>query len=237
MDIESQAGAIVSHWWANGSILGTSAAGYCEVPWRTCTLCWPLGIPTWEGALGVNLFCFWFLFHIVILYNILNSMHSIAFFCALHGFGLFSTIFSFLKQCLHWCAYVEFPDLTLRDHSSCLLAWYIFEWDLNCWTVSCSNNARFRAQLQVRLPTTAHKEKQYHNMLETGHGFRGWYSVAVRILHGCEDRMMLPRIGGFLIWICCPLGRKILQGTHQRWLGKLPRQRIVSHGCVIVIPL
>lgn len=39
MDIESQADAIVSHWWANGSILGTSAAGYCEVPWRTCTLC------------------------------------------------------------------------------------------------------------------------------------------------------------------------------------------------------
>lgn len=163
-------------------------------------------------------------------------MHSIAFFLCSSWSWTFFYDFFFLKtvpalMCL--CRVSRFDIKRSFLLPPCLVYFWVGPQLLDC----CSNNARFRAQLQVRLPATAHKEKQYHNMLETGHAFRGWYSVVVRILHGCEDRMMLPRIGGFLIWIGCPLGRKILQGTHQRWLGRLPRQRIVFHGSVLVIPL
>ena len=157
-------------------------------------------LTSWHSNLGRSLRGQPFLFLSPVSHRSIYSilMHSIAFFLCISWFRTFFYDFFFLKtvpalMCL--CRVSRFDIKRSFLLPPCLVYFWVGPQLLDC----CSNNARFRAQLQVRLPTTAHKEKQYHNMLETGHAFRGWYSVVVRILHGCEDRMMLPRIGGFLI--------------------------------------
>ena len=80
---------------------------------------------------------FRFLFPISIYYvSILFILSLFDPFCAIHGLDFYLFLgFFFLTMPALMCL-CRVPDSRCADHSSCLLAWCIFEWDLNYSTVA-----------------------------------------------------------------------------------------------------
>ena len=145
-----------------GRSLETTSAG--RILWGTVENLHAV-LTSWHSNLGRSLRGQPFLFSdscfTIVLYIQFYAFYSFFFLCS-SWFWTFFYDFFFLKtvpalMCL--CRVSRFDIKRSFLLPPCLVYFWVGPQLLDC----CSNNARFRAQLQVRLPATAHKEKQYHN--------------------------------------------------------------------------